>query len=119
MQRQRDFTPRVRRVLYFAREEAARLHHDYLGTEHLLLGIVREGEGVAATVLRELAIDLDTVREHGRVVRRARQLQRLHEGDAVDAAGQDRARAGAGGGADPPSPVHRNGTPAAGARPRG
>jgi ATP-dependent Clp protease ATP-binding subunit ClpC len=63
MQRQRDFTPRVRRVLYFAREEAARLHHDYLGTEHLLLGIVREGEGVAATVLRELAIDLDTVRE--------------------------------------------------------
>jgi len=63
MQRQRDFTPRVRRVLYFAREEAARLHHDYLGTEHLLLGIVREGEGVAATVLRELAIDLDTLRE--------------------------------------------------------
>jgi ATP-dependent Clp protease ATP-binding subunit ClpC len=63
MQRQRDFTPRVRRVLYFAREEAARLHHDYLGTEHLLLGVVREGEGVAATVLRELAIDLDTVRE--------------------------------------------------------
>jgi len=64
MHRQRDFTPRVRRVLYFAREEAARLHHDYLGTEHLLLGIVREGEGVAATVLRELAIDLDSVREH-------------------------------------------------------
>jgi len=63
MPRQSDFTPRVRRVLYFAREEAARLHHDYLGTEHLLLGIVREGEGVAATVLRELAIDLDTVRE--------------------------------------------------------
>jgi ATP-dependent Clp protease ATP-binding subunit ClpC len=63
MQRQRDFTPRVRRVLYFAREEAARLHHDYLGTEHLLLGVVREGEGVAATVLRELAVDLDTVRE--------------------------------------------------------
>jgi ATP-dependent Clp protease ATP-binding subunit ClpC len=63
MQRQRDFTPRVRRVLYFAREEAARLHHGYLGTEHLLLGIVREGEGVAATVLRELAIDLDTIRE--------------------------------------------------------
>jgi ATP-dependent Clp protease ATP-binding subunit ClpC len=56
MQRQRDFTPRVRRVLYFAREEATRLHHDYLGTEHLLLGVVREGEGVAATVLRELAI---------------------------------------------------------------
>jgi len=63
MQRQRDFTPRVRRVLYFAREEATRLHHDYLGTEHLLLGVVREGEGVAATVLRELAIDLDTIRE--------------------------------------------------------
>ncbi|MBD3368165.1 MAG: AAA domain-containing protein [Candidatus Eisenbacteria bacterium] len=61
--RQREFTPRVRRVLYFAREESIRLHHDYQGTEHLLLGIVREGEGVAATVLRELGIDLDTVRE--------------------------------------------------------
>jgi len=63
MPKQRDFTPRVRRVLYFAREEATRLHHDYLGTEHLLLGIVREGEGVAATVLREFAIDLDSVRD--------------------------------------------------------
>jgi ATP-dependent Clp protease ATP-binding subunit ClpC len=40
-----------------AREEAARLHHEYVGTEHILLGLIREGEGVAATVLRNLRID--------------------------------------------------------------
>ena len=63
MQRQRDFTPRVRRVLYFAREEAARLHHDYLGTEHLLLGLIREGEGIAAKVLMEHGLDRKRIRE--------------------------------------------------------
>ena len=46
------FTERVRKVIYLAREEAARLQHDYIGTEHLLLGVIREGEGIAATVLR-------------------------------------------------------------------
>ena len=39
------FTERVRKVIYLAREEAARLQHDYIGTEHLLLGVIREGEG--------------------------------------------------------------------------
>ena len=56
------FTDRVRRVMFLAREEAARLHHDYIGTEHLLLGIVREGEGLAATIITNLGIDLDVVR---------------------------------------------------------
>jgi ATP-dependent Clp protease ATP-binding subunit ClpC len=56
------FTDRVRRVMFLAREEAARLHHDYIGTEHLLLGIVREGEGLAATIVTNLGIDLDVVR---------------------------------------------------------
>ena len=41
------FTERVRRVMFLGREEAARLHHDYIGTEHLLLGLVREENGVA------------------------------------------------------------------------
>ena len=45
-----NFTERVRKVLAMAREEAARLHHEYVGTEHILLGLIREGEGVAATV---------------------------------------------------------------------
>jgi ATP-dependent Clp protease ATP-binding subunit ClpC len=48
--------------MFLAREEAARLHHDYIGTEHLLLGIIREGEGLAATILTNLGLDLDVVR---------------------------------------------------------
>ena len=54
-----NFTDRVRKVLAMAREEAIRLHHDYVGTEHVLLGLIREGEGVAAAVLANLAADLD------------------------------------------------------------
>jgi ATP-dependent Clp protease ATP-binding subunit ClpC len=57
------FTERARRVILLAREEAKRLDHDYLGTEHILLGLIREGEGVGATVLQELGIDLVHVRE--------------------------------------------------------
>src|SRR5262245_22479632 len=56
------FTERVKKVLYLAREEAGRLHHDYIGTEHLLLGIVRDGEGIAANVLNQLGLDLDAIR---------------------------------------------------------
>jgi ATP-dependent Clp protease ATP-binding subunit ClpC len=57
------FTERVRKVMYLAREEAARLQHDYIGTEHLLLGVLREGEGIAATVLNNLGLDLDQIRQ--------------------------------------------------------
>ena len=56
-----NFTERVRRVLQMAREEAQRLHHEYVGTEHILLGLIREGEGVAAAVLQNLNVDLDEV----------------------------------------------------------
>src|SRR2546427_12114288 len=54
-----NFTDRVRMVLQMAREEAARLHHEYVGTEHILLGLIREGEGTAAAVLTSLNIDLE------------------------------------------------------------
>ena len=54
-----NFTERVRKVLAMAREESARLRHEYVGTEHILLAIIREGEGVAATVLQNLGVDLD------------------------------------------------------------
>ena len=57
-----NFTERVRRVLAMARDEAARLHHEYVGTEHLLLGLVAEGEGVGATVLQQLNVDLADIR---------------------------------------------------------
>jgi ATP-dependent Clp protease ATP-binding subunit ClpA len=58
-----NFTERVRKVLAMAREEAARLHHEYVGTEHILLGLIREGEGVAAAVLQNLNVDLDEVQQ--------------------------------------------------------
>ncbi len=56
------FTDRVRKVIHLARQEALRLHHDYIGTEHLLLGLLKEGEGVAAIVLTNLGLNLDDVR---------------------------------------------------------
>jgi ATP-dependent Clp protease ATP-binding subunit ClpC len=56
------FTERVRKVIFLAREEASRLQHDSIGTEHLLLGLLREGEGIAATVLSNLGLDLDAIR---------------------------------------------------------
>ena len=58
-----NFTDRVRKVLAMARDEAIRLQHDYVGTEHILLGLIREGEGVAAAVLTNLNVDLDQVNE--------------------------------------------------------
>ncbi|HXS08802.1 MAG TPA: ATP-dependent Clp protease ATP-binding subunit [Candidatus Krumholzibacteria bacterium] len=57
------FTDRVRKVIYYARDEAARLQHDYIGTEHLLLGIVREGEGIAAKVLAKLELDFEQIQQ--------------------------------------------------------
>ena len=56
------FTERARKVLSLAQEEAQRFQHNYIGTEHLLLGLVREGEGVAAKVLNNLGVDLNKVR---------------------------------------------------------
>lgn len=55
-------TQRVKKVLAFASYEASQLNHNYIGTEHILLGLLREGEGVAATVLRELGINIDACR---------------------------------------------------------
>jgi len=52
------FTPRAKKVLELSLEEARQLGHNYIGTEHLLLGLIREGEGVAARVLENLALDL-------------------------------------------------------------
>ncbi len=56
------FTERARRVLTLAQEEAQRFNHNYIGTEHLLLGLVREGDGVAAKVLANLGVELSKVR---------------------------------------------------------
>ncbi len=57
------FTPRAKKVLELSLREALRIGHNYIGTEHLLLGLIREGEGVAAQVLRQLGADLERVRQ--------------------------------------------------------
>src|SRR5687767_7088533 len=57
-----NFTERTRKVLALSGEEAHRLGHEYVGTEHILLGLIREGEGVAAAALQSLSIDLDELR---------------------------------------------------------
>jgi ATP-dependent Clp protease ATP-binding subunit ClpC len=56
------FSDRARRVVVLAQEEARMLEHDYIGTEHLLLGLIHEGEGIGAKSLRALGVDLETVR---------------------------------------------------------
>ncbi|MDP3142378.1 MAG: ATP-dependent Clp protease ATP-binding subunit [Candidatus Omnitrophota bacterium] len=56
------FTERARKVIILAKEEARRFNHDYIGTEHLLLGLIREGEGVAAAVLQKMSLNLETIR---------------------------------------------------------
>ncbi|MEW6008736.1 MAG: ATP-dependent Clp protease ATP-binding subunit [Candidatus Omnitrophota bacterium] len=56
------FTERARKVIILSKEEARRFNHDYIGTEHILLGLIREGEGVAAAVLQKLGLSLETIR---------------------------------------------------------
>ena len=57
------FSPRVKDVISYSREEALRLRHDYIGTEHLLLGLIREGDGVAIKVLKNIGVDMGAVRQ--------------------------------------------------------
>jgi len=59
----KNFSSRVQMVIQYAREEALRLGHDYIGTEHLLLGLIREGEGYAIEILRNLGCDLDEMKK--------------------------------------------------------
>jgi len=58
-----NFTPRAQQVLALARKEADRFRHNYVGTEHILLGLIHEGKGVAAKALESLGIGLDAVRQ--------------------------------------------------------
>ena len=58
----KNFTPRAKHVLALAQKESERLNHDYVGTEHLLLGLISLGEGVAVSVLRSMGLDLNTLR---------------------------------------------------------
>jgi ATP-dependent Clp protease ATP-binding subunit ClpA len=79
------FTPRAKKVLELSLREALQLHHNYISTEHILLGLIREGEGVATQVMELHEIDVQRVREQlveGAETRRVRRLGNLGE-DAV------------------------------------
>ena len=58
-----NFTERVRRVLALARDEAIRLRHEYVGTEHILLGLIRHADGIAVSTLQNLGVDLGAIRQ--------------------------------------------------------
>ena len=58
-----NFSPRVKDVISFSKEEALRLGHDFIGTEHLILGLLREGQGKAMAILNNLAVDFDYLRK--------------------------------------------------------
>lgn len=62
------FSPRVKNVIAYSQEEALRLGHDYIGTEHFVLGIIREGTGKAVTILQNLGVDLSRLRERVEVL---------------------------------------------------
>ena len=66
------FTDRARKVMNLAKSEAQRLNHEYIGTEHILLGLVQEGSGVAANVLRSMGIELKRIRAENAQVASAR-----------------------------------------------
>jgi ATP-dependent Clp protease ATP-binding subunit ClpC len=82
------FTPRAKKVLEMSLREGLQLGHNYIGTEHILLGLIREGEGAAAKVLQHLGADLDRVRQT--VI----QLLSGHTGGAATASGETAAAGG-------------------------
>jgi ATP-dependent Clp protease ATP-binding subunit ClpC len=83
------FTPRAKKVLELSLRESRQLGHDYIGTEHILLGLLREGEGVAAQVLVRLGADLDRVRRQV--------IELLHARRGEESAGEEPAGSAAGG----------------------
>jgi len=90
------YTPRVKKVLALAGKEAKALQHSYVGTEHILLGLLREGEGVAAQVLKNLEIDLDRTRNEVLKELDPNFTPSEDEGEEMEAEGEE-AAAGAGG----------------------
>jgi ATP-dependent Clp protease ATP-binding subunit ClpC len=73
------FTDRARRVVVLAEEEARMLNHNYIGTEHILLGLIHEGEGAAAKALESLGISLDAARQQaGEIIGRGQQAPSDH-----------------------------------------
>lgn len=91
------FTPRAKKVLELAVEEARRFNHSYIGTEHILLGLLKEGEGIAAKVLQDMKVDLARVQaevirllgDQGRFTNQEAQTGKKSQTPALDAFGRD------------------------------
>jgi ATP-dependent Clp protease ATP-binding subunit ClpC len=90
------YTPRVKKVLSLAAKEAKALNHTYVGTEHILLGLLREGDGVAARVLKSLDVDIEQTRQEI--------LKELDPNFAAQEEGGSQAEGGGGGGGGVPAP---------------
>ena len=81
------FTSHARKVMQLANEEARRFNHEYIGTEHILLGLVKEGSGVAANVLKNLDIDLGKVRLEVEMISRALEATNCNRARAAERLG--------------------------------
>jgi len=99
------YTPRVKKVLALAGKEAKALNHSYVGTEHILLGLLREGEGVAARVLKSLEIDI--ARTRNEILKELNPNFSPEEGDASDEEFSEAAAAGSGGKKETKTPALR------------
>ena len=112
------FSERARRVLSLAQEEAQRFNHNYIGTEHILLGLVRETDGVAAKVLSNLGVELSKVRSAVEfIIGRGEKSTAGEIGAYLQ--GQEGHRAGGGRGAPAEPQLHRHRAPAHRAHERG
>ncbi|HZN41640.1 MAG TPA: ATP-dependent Clp protease ATP-binding subunit [Planctomycetota bacterium] len=114
---QLPFTPRAKKVLELSLEEASQLSHNYIGTEHLLLGLIRENEGIAAQVLMNLGVKLDEVREEVLEFLGASENSGEEESDNSESAGNSGSSGGGSGnqpsgGTNQPAGTSKSKTPA-------
>ena len=107
------FTDRARKVMQLANQEAQRFNHEYIGTEHILLGLIKEGSGVAANVLKNLDVDLRKIRHEVEKIVQAGPGHG-HDGQAApDPAGQESHRVRDRGSPQPQPQLRRHRTPPA------
>ena len=108
------FTDRARKVMQLANQEAQRFNHEYIGTEHILLGLIKEGSGVAANVLKNLDVDLRKIRLEVEKLVQSRPGHGHHGQAAADAAGQEGHRVLDRGGPQPQPQLRGHRAPPAG-----
>ena len=109
---QLPFTPRAKKVLELSLEEASQLSHNYIGTEHLLLGLIRENEGIAAQVLMNLGVKLEEVREEVLEFLGASENNSEEDGENSESSGGNQGGSQSGGSASAPQGNSKSKTPA-------